>query len=550
MDANMLFGLFGGIGLFLFGMNIMAEGLQKTADSKMKQLLEALTKNKFTGVIVGALVTAILQSSSATTVMVVGFVNAGLMNLSQAVGIIMGANIGTTITSWIVSMGEWSQFLKPSFLAPVAVGIGSFMIMFSKKEKYKQIGEIVIGFGLLFLGIENMSNAMEPLKESEVFKNMLINFGQNPLLGILAGAIITALIQSSSASVTLLQTVAGAGLVPFSAAVYIIMGQNIGTCVTALISSIGASKNAKSAAYIHLLFNVIGSIILSVVAILYFYFFNNVLAASIISRTQISVVHTMFNVLNTVMLYNFSDYLIKIAEKITIKYQDKTKKSDIIIHLDDRILETPSFAIQSTIKEMVVYGDYTRDSLIIMKKLLLERDKQLVDEIYKREAVINKYEQFIMDYLVKISKVNTTDEENDLLTLLFKTTNDIERVGDHCENVAELFERMLKENIQLSETAVFELSDLMDMTIDCFDSSLKALANDDMIIAQRVIELEQKVDIVEESLRESHLNRLINNECNSNAGFIFLDTISNLERVTDHSLNISEVVTRKSNIKK
>lgn len=303
-------GLCGGLGLFLYGMHIMAAGLQKTAGGNLKKVLEILTKNRVIGIIVGALVTAVIQSSSATTVMVVGFVNAGLMNLTQAVGIIMGANIGTTITSWIVSSAE---FLKTETLAPIAVFIGAAMILFGKKTKTKQIGEIIIGFGVLFIGIEMMSSGVEPLSKLEGFKTAFKLFGRNPVLGVCVGMFVTALIQSSSASVGILIALALNGLVTWDAAVYIIMGQNIGTCATALLSSVGASKNAKGAAYIHLLFNVIGSVFFSIVAFIFFKLYPSV-GLNVITPLQISIVHSVFNIANTVLMFPFAKGLVKIAE--------------------------------------------------------------------------------------------------------------------------------------------------------------------------------------------------------------------------------------------
>ena len=306
----------GGLGMFIYGMQIMAQGLENAAGNRMKSLLEALTKNKLTGVMLGAAITAVIQSSSATSVMVVGFVNAGIMDLTQAMGVIMGANVGTTVTGWLVSSVEWAKFLSPSTLAPLAVIAGVVIMLTGKRRSSKEIANIIVGFGLLFIGISTMSSAVAPLKESEEFTGLFVTLGQNPLLGILAGTLVTAVIQSSSASVGILQSLAAAGLVPFSAAIYIIMGQNIGTCVTAILSSMGAKKNAKTAALMHLLFNIIGTVIFSIVAIVFFEGINPAAGTGPVTQTEISMVHTVFNIGTTILLFPVSNLIIKAAKKI------------------------------------------------------------------------------------------------------------------------------------------------------------------------------------------------------------------------------------------
>ena len=313
---NIIIPFVGGLGMFIYGMQIMASGLENAAGNKMKSLLEALTRNKLMGVMLGALITAVIQSSSATTVMVVGFVNAGIMNLTQAMGVIMGANIGTTITGWLVSSAEWASFLKPSTLAPIAIMLGVVIMLTGKRKTSKEVASIIIGFGLLFVGISTMSDAVSPLKEVEAFCNLFVKLGGNPILGILVGAAVTAIIQSSSASVGILQSLAAAGLVPFNAAIYIIMGQNIGTCVTAMMSSVGAKKNAKTAALMHLLFNIIGTVIFSVASIAFFTIVNPVWSHGNITQTQISTVHTVFNITTTVLLFPISNLIVKLAKKI------------------------------------------------------------------------------------------------------------------------------------------------------------------------------------------------------------------------------------------
>ena len=365
----------GGLGMFIYGMQIMAQGLENAAGNRMKSLLEALTKNKFFGVLLGAFITAVIQSSSATTVMVVGFVNAGIMNLQQAMGVIMGANIGTTVTGWLVSSVEWAKFLSPSNLAPVAIMIGVIIMLTGKRRSTKDIASIVVGFGLLFVGISSMSSAVEPLKDNAAFCNIFVSLGHNPLLGIVAGAAVTVIIQSSSASVGILQSLAAAGLVPFGAAIYIIMGQNIGTCVTAILSSVGAKKNAKTAALMHLIFNIIGTIIFSIIAIAYLSIVNPAWAHGNITQTQISMVHTVFNIVTTVLLFPVSDWIIKLAKKIG--HVEEEVQDESVVLLDDRMLETPGIAIQSTVSELVRMGHVVADSLEVARSLgiKIERTK-------------------------------------------------------------------------------------------------------------------------------------------------------------------------------
>ena len=540
--VDILIPFVGGLGLFIYGMQIMAQGLQKAAGTKMKKLLEVLTNNKFLGVLLGAFITAIIQSSSATTVMVVGFVNAGIMNLSQAMGVIMGANIGTTATGWIVSSAKWAKFLNPTVIAPVLVMVGVIMYIASKKAKVREVGSIIIGFGILFLGIEMMSDAVYPLRSSETFKEMFITLGENPLLGVLAGAGVTAIIQSSSASVGILQTLAASGLVPFNAAIYIIMGQNIGTCITAILSSIGASKNAKSAAYMHLLFNVIGSVIFSIVAILYFTFVNSAIGMIPISQTQISIVHTAFNIANTIILFPFSAIIIKMAKALTNFDDSTTVDVGELIHLDDRVLETPSFAVQSAVLEVVRMGHIVIESFNMASEAVLERNKEKVDIVFEREKSIDNLNDAITSYLVKICNTNINDHENEVVTSLLHVVGDIERVGDHCENLVELVDLMLEENTNFSETAVEELTEIIKISKESFEDAIEALEKSDITFAYETVRKEDIVDDLEKELRLRHIHRLANNQCVAAAGVVFLDALTNLERISDHALNIAEVV--------
>lgn len=539
------FAFIGGFGMFLYGMHIMAEGLQKSAGNKMKSLLGALTNNRFLAVTVGALVTAIIQSSSACTVMVVGFVNAGLFNLSQAVGVIMGANIGTTITSWIVSSQEWLVFLKPSKLAPLAIGIGALLLFFAKNQRKKQIGEIIIGFGLLFIGLEYMKDAIEPFQDSPAFTEAFRMFGRNPVLGILTGAVVTAIIQSSSASVGILQTVATVTFVPWSAAVYIILGQNIGTCVTAMLSSIGANKTAKRAAYIHLLFNVIGTVIFAILCVVYFTFINPNFGNNVaVNMVGISIFHTVFNISNTVLLFPFADKLVSLSKRIVRGKddEDQTEEQVALRHLDDRILETPSFAVENAIKEVIHMGYLAVENAKRATTAIIEKDMEKVKKVYEEEKNINSLERLITEYLIKISNSVINERQNEIVTNLFHTVNDIERVGDHAENIAELAEYFIENNLTFSESANQELLDISNRATETIELAIKSRENDDVDLVRKVEQNEDLVDELEDELREKHIRRLAQNICDSTTGVVFLDLISNYERISDHALNIAYYV--------
>lgn len=533
-------GFVAGLGLFLYGMNFMGEGLQKAAGRKMKRLLEILTNNRFLGVIVGLGVTAIMQSSSATTVMVVGFVNAGLMSLSQAVGVIMGANIGTTVTAWIVSLGEWSKALQPSTLAPITIIIGVVMLFFASKEKTQQIGGIIFGFGVLFLGLDMMGDSVKPLSTLPQFKDAFVKLGHNPILGILTGALVTAIVQSSSASVGILQTLAAASLVPWNAAIYIIMGQNIGTCITAILSSIGANKNAKRAATIHLLFNVIGSVFFAIIGVIYFKLINVAIGETLITMTQISAVHTIFNILNTLLLFPFASALVFFAERI-IGGEDMVSESELK-HLDERILETPGFAIQNAIKEVVRMGNLALLNVKLSVEGLLEKDTEKAKEVFKREKSINELQHGINNYLIKITNSPLSEEEHMIVTGLFHTVSDIERVGDHADNIAELAEMVINNDIEFSDIAINEIQEIAVTAYGGFELAIQACAQDDNAVARQVIPIEHEVDKMEKALRSQHIKRLTDDQCTSVAGVVFLDLISNIERISDHASNIALTV--------
>ena len=533
----------GGLAMFIYGMNIMADGLQHAAGSKMKKILEVLTQNKLMGIALGALVTAIIQSSSATTVMVVGFVNAGLMNLTQAISVIMGANIGTTITGWLVSAGEWAKMFSPATLAPIAVMVGVIITLVGKRQQSKDVAGIIIGFGILFIGMNTMSDAVYPLRESEVFKTAFISMGSNPFLGILVGAGVTAIIQSSSASQGILLSLASAGLVPTNATVFIIMGQNIGTCVTAILSSVGASKNAKCVGTMHLTFNIAGTIIFSILAMFLFARLDPSYGEGIINMTQISFIHTVFNVGTTVILMPFSGYIIKFAMKINGLKAVETKSDEAeLVHLDKRMMSTPSVAVEGAKLETIRMGRIARENLSLALSTLSDHDEEKMADVKQREFVIDKLCDNISKYLIDLCMLHLSDKDNEMVTSLLNTVSDMERVGDHAENIVELAEEMKQEGISFSDTALEELNEMSTTTLGAYDNAVKALELDDVTYAVKTSFLEDQVDAMEKKLRAGHIERLSNAECSVNAGIHFIDLLGNLERVSDHAMNIAQVV--------
>ena len=542
-----LFAFAGGLGMFLYGMNVMADGLQKTAGNKMRQLLGYLTNNRFLGVLVGALVTAIIQSSSATTVMVVGFVNAGIMNLTQAAGVIMGANVGTTITAWLVSANEWAGALKPEFFAPLILAIGAFIVTFSNKQKLNQKAEIAVGFGVLFIGLSFMSSSIGVYQSSPIFAKAFEVLGGNPILGILVGAVVTAIIQSSSASVGILQTLAMKGIVNWRSAVFITLGQNIGTCITALLSSAGANKTAKRAAVIHLSFNIIGAAIYGIIMTIFFCVFDH-LAMQHISSTEISIFHSIFNVSVTVLLFPFANVLVKLSGLIIHEEpedeEDEEVEEMVLRHLDPRILETPSFAVENAVKEVVRMGDIVLKNMKRVTKEAMNpqpSEKQL-DKVFRDEKVINHLETMITGYLVKISNLALTEKQSKIFTDLFYTISDIERAGDHVENIAEFMQTKHDDKIAFSDLAKDELHKMTAQVIKTFDYAIRAIEKDDVEIAKQAIQGEEEVDRIEKQYRKQHIKRLERESCLPEAGVIYIDMMTSLERISDYADNIANYI--------
>ncbi|SCH62309.1 Na/Pi cotransporter family protein [Romboutsia sp. Marseille-P6047] len=538
---EIIINLMGGLGLFLYGMNLMGDGLQKSAGAKLKRIIELLTSNVIMGVLVGALVTAIIQSSSATTVMVVGFVNAGIMTLPQAIGVIMGANIGTTITAQLVSLDLVG-------MAPIALGIGIVLYLFAKSSKTKHIAEILIGFGILFTGMDFMKAAVKPLSEFKGFTDALVAFGHQPILGILLGFGITAIVQSSSASMGMLLALSSQGLIPLSSALPILYGENIGTCVTSLISSIGASKNARRAATMHLVFNIIGTLVFMIILTKPITMLVTHLDPTDVSR-QIANSHTLFNVINVLLLLPFSKLIVKLTMKLVPEREDENEDTKVVRFIDDRMITTPSIALSNTVKETLRMGNKAKDSLENAMSGLLEKSETKVKSVFEEEKKINELQKIILDYLLKLSKSNISHDSIEGIDKLFNTINDIERVGDHAENIAELAETVMNNNLSMSKEGSEELLEMFNKVVSTYKCALEALEKADVNLACKVIKMEEQVDAMEISYRRSHMKRLNEGSCSIDAGVIYLDIISNLERVSDHSVNIAtQVITSNKDV--
>lgn len=549
-DISNGFGFLGGLGMFLYGMNIMADGMQKTAGSKMSSFLGMLTNNRFLAVALGALITAIIQSSGATTVMVVGFVSAGVLNLSQAVGVIMGANIGTTITAWIVSMsqlGDAFEVMKPGFYAPAIIGIGALLLVFAKSQKKKTIGEIMIGLGLLFIGLDFMSGSINPYTDAPIFARAFEILGGNPLLGMIIGALVTALLQSSSASVGILQTLAMNGIVTTNAAIYITLGQNIGSCVTAMLSSMGGSRTAKRAAVMHLTFNVIGAIVFGSIGFIFFSL-RPAFAASNINAVQISIFHTIFNLSMTTLLFPFADVLVKISGMVVKeKVEEEPVAEDAetaatLKHLDERIFESPAFAVETAALEVVHMGQITYENVVRAIDSVLTVNSDEVETVFKTEQTINNMEKMLTEYLIKVDNLSLTEKQKKVVNNLFYSVSDIERIGDHAENLAEQAQYMVEHGLLFSTTGADDLKSISDSVLKSFQYAIDARQNGNMEAVRKVSQYEDDVDSQEEELREKHIERLSAGECKASAGVVFLDIISNLERVSDHAYNLAGYV--------
>lgn len=552
MDFFSILTLVGGLAMFLYGMQVMGDGLEKLSGGKLEKILENLSSNRVKAVLVGAAVTAIIQSSSATTVMVVGFVNSGIMHLSQAVGFIMGANIGTTVTAWILSLAgiESSNFfvrlLNPNSFSPILALIGVVFIVFLHDEKKKDIGNILVGFAVLMFGMNTMSGAVKPLAEVPEFTNILLKFS-NPVLGVLAGALLTAVIQSSSASVGILQALCVTGAVRYGAALPIIMGQNIGTCITAMLSSIGATKNAKRAAIVHLYFNIVGTVTFMVV----FYVLNGFLHFSFIEEVAgpagIAVIHSAFNIIATLVLLPFGDMLVKMA-CATVR---DTKEEKVIsaedqefMILESRFLSNPGIAIEQSKTAAKKMAEQSQNALKLSFGLLDTFQEENAFRVEKIEAKVDRYEDELGTYLIKLNQKELSVEDSHSLSIMLHCIGDFERISDHALSIMKSAKEMWKKNAVFSPQAVKELHVMEKAVVDIVDKAYTVFANQDIQLAEEIEPLEEVIDELSRELKRRHVNRLRAGECTIEMGFILSDVTTSLERIADHCSNIGVCVTQ------
>ena len=546
MDIFSVIAFLGGLAFFLYGMSMLGDGLSRASGGKMEKILEKLTNSRFKAVLLGAGVTAVIQSSSATTVMVVGFVNAGIMKLNQAVGLIMGANIGTTATSWILSLtglqgnNFWIKMLKPTSFAPILAIVGAFILMLSKNEKKRNVATIMVGFAILMSGMTAMSSAVEPLAEVPEFGQILVKFA-NPVAGVLAGMIITAIIQSSSASVGILQALCATGNVTYGLAIPIIMGQNIGTCITAIMSAIGANKNAKRAAAIHLYFNLIGTIVCLVLFYGINVFVHFTFLTDAIGPANIAIIHSVFNIFTTIILLPFGNQLVKLAQLTVGKHEEKSTTSEEmqIPVLDERFLERPALAAEYSYVAAKRMAYLSRESLLSAMDLFENYDEKKAERIAELEETVDQYEDKIGSYLVQLSSKNLSDTDSRSLTMLLHCIGDFERISDHAVSLMRSAKEMEEKNLQFSKAAEAEISVFRASVRDIVDTAFSAFVTDNVQEAKKVEPLEDVIDDINIQVRDRHVRRLQEGQCTIQLGFILSDICTDMERISDHCSNIS-----------
>lgn len=545
MNVYDILNLLGGIALFLFGMHTLSASLEKLAGGKLETWLEKATSKPIKGVVLGAIITAVIQSSAATTVMIIGFVNSGLMKLSQAIGVIMGANIGTTATSWLLSLQSISgsdgfsflNILKPTTFTPVLAVIGVILIMFTKSDKKKTIGMILAGFAVLMFGMNSMSSATAGLAENETFCNILMMFS-NPVLGVIAGAVLTAVLQSSSASIGILQSIAiSTGKVTYSVALPLLLGQNIGSCVTALISSVGANKPAKRVAFVHLYFNVIGTVVFLSIFYLLNAFISMPFMEESLNAVGIAVIHTGFNVLATALFMPFTKQLEKLA-CLTVRDDSNDEKLTPML-LDERLLKTPSVAIEQCRNVCIRMARLTQETLKMSMEVVTTYDAKKCAEVIDNENAIDIFEDKIGSYILKISSKDLSENDSKIVSSMLHTIGDLERISDHAVNIVEAAEEMHSKKIKFSQQALRELPVIINAVSEILDMSINAFVSGDVNLAKNVEPLEDVIDQLRSDLKTRHIERLRNGKCTIELGFILQDLLTNFERVSDHCSNIA-----------
>ena len=548
MDIFSILTMIGGLALFLYGMEVLGDGLKKASGGKLEMILEKLTSNKLMAVLLGAGVTAVIQSSAATTVMVVGFVNSGIMKLSQAVGVILGANVGTTITAWLLSLTEVEgtglilKLLKPTSFSPILAIVGVAMLMTGKKEKHKNIATIMIGFAVLMFGMDTMSNAVKPLADMPEFQNILLMFS-NPVLGMLVGLVLTAIIQSSSASIGILQALCISGAVSYSTAIPIIMGQNVGTCVTALLSCAGASKNAKRAALIHLYYNIIKTVTFMVI----FYALNAALHFTFLdeaaSALGVAVIHTAFNVAAVILIFPFTFVLEKLAFMTIPESPEETKQEEAgkkeIQILDARFLDTPGLALEQCKNAAIDMVGYAKEGLFLAIQLIDKFDEKAAEKVIELEELVDHYEDEIGSYLVKLSSKHLSEKDSQELSVLLHCIGDFERISDHAINIMESAREMFEKELSFSKKAQEELAVFTGAVKDIVNTSILVFQEEDLKLASMVEPMEEAIDYLNSEIKKRHIKRLRKGKCTIEMGFVLSDITTNYERVSDHCSNIA-----------
>ncbi len=529
---DILFKFIGGLGIFLFGIKFMSEGLQKTAGDRMRSLLAKYTSNPILGVLVGIVVTGLIQSSSGTTVLTIGLINAGLLTLRQAIGIIFGANIGTTVTAFIIG-------IKIEDYALPIIALGAVFLFFFSKKRFQYIGQVIFGFGALFLGLSTMSSGVKPLQDLQVFTDFIVQMEGIPVLGVLVGTIFTVIVQSSSATIGILQSIADEGMISLYGALPVLFGDNIGTTITAVLASIGASVAARRASLVHVIFNVAGTILFMLIlplvhdAVLW-------LGQDVNIRMQIAYAHAMFNITNTLIFLPLIPVLAWIVTKLVPgKMQEIEFRAK---YLDERLLANPSIALGQAKHEIIRMGSVARDMLNDASEYFFNKDEKVANLALQKEQLINELDRKITEYMVKIQQSNLTADESAKASILMQTINDIERIGDHAENIVELAESRISQKVEFSEDAEKDLRDMLQLADHVVSKALHALEHDDEQAAEEVLTSEVELDRMESVFRKAHINRLNQGACSGNSGAIFLDIISNLERIGDHSKNIAQYI--------
>lgn len=531
---EILFKFIGGLGIFLAGINFMSDGLQKTAGDRIRDLLARYTSNPILGILTGIVITGLIQSSSGATVLAVGLVNAGLMTLRQAIGVIMGTNIGTTVTAFIIG-------IKIEDYALPIVAVGAILLLFFRKKMYQYVGQTIFGFGLLFLGLSFMGDGVKPLRDLEVFSEFIVTLSDLPLLGVLVGTVFTVVVQSSSATIGILQTIAGEGMIQLDGALPVLFGDNVGTTITAVLASIGASLAAKRTALVHVIFNILGTILflLALGPVTHLIGWIGDLTGADI-RMQIAYAHGFFNTSNVLIQAPFIAVLAMIVTKIIPGKEEELEFAPK--YLDEHLLKNPSVAIGQAQHEIIRMGELARKMLSEASEFFFTREQKLHDAALQKEELINHLDKKITEYIVKLQQKSLNEHESSKASVLMQSINDLERIGDHAENIVELGEYMIDKKTTMSEDASDELKSMISLTDETIHLAIQALAEDDHRIAEKVLDYEVKLDEMEREYRKSHINRLNISSCTGTSGAVFLDTLSNLERMGDHAKNIAQYV--------